>query len=343
MPNFTAPHYEAPEYDKAGDTFVYPDTGMHMADAIEVLNDWRLAHAYPLNIFQMTLRRPAREIDSHAVITQRQKRFSTIVDKLKAYPDIKLSEMQDIAGCRAIVSSVSEVYELANLYLSGYREHRFERKNDYIRGPKSDGYRGIHIIYRHHSPKAGAWDGLQVEMQFRTTLQHCWATAVEVVDIFLHEGLKRHHGSEIWRRFFALSGSYIAFQEGGRRVPRTPLTLEETKAELRPIATELLVVDRLGAFQQTLDVMDSESTKKEGIKWVTLALDQSGATPELNLYGFGSRQFQGAMAFTREQEGQANVDAVLVSVSGTADFRRAYPNYYLDTSGFLDIVKEAVS
>ena len=54
----------------------------------------------------------------------------------------------------------------------------FVRSTDYIENPKSSGYRSIHYIYK-YSSNIQDYDGLKIELQIRTRLQHSWAMAVE--------------------------------------------------------------------------------------------------------------------------------------------------------------------
>ena len=65
-------------------------------------------------------------------------------------------------------------------------------KYDYIAHPKSDGYRGVHYVYKYRSgstPKA-EFNSLRIEVQLRSRLQHAWATAVETVSTFTGQALK---------------------------------------------------------------------------------------------------------------------------------------------------------
>ena len=156
------PWYENAVVDLAGDALIgdweangYLDS--ELIFPIDVVNNWRSAHTYPLNTFQMTLRNRARRIDNDVVVAQRIKRLSSIRDKLQRYPWLKLSTMQDIAGVRAIVPSVSQVYEIAKGYHAGYSEHRLDDRNDYISNPKRDGYRSYHLIFRYTNMKHHAY------------------------------------------------------------------------------------------------------------------------------------------------------------------------------------------
>ena len=275
---FAKPLFHLDIVDWAGDSMRGPRNALQGYDSLgtnpeEVIYNWRLSHAYPLNTFQMTLRRRAFKIDSGAIVAQRSKRRSSTKAKLDRMPELQLSEMQDIAGCRAIVSSVKQVYDLVEGYKRRYADHKLVDEDDYIKNPKSDGYRGYHLIYRYSNAKFPEYEGLKVEIQLRSALQHCWATAVETADIFYREGLKVHRGSPEWRRFFALMGAAIAIREGYRRVPRTPPTWQALTDELRECALQLNVKTRLSAFGRTLNIIGEADTRRAGIKYVLLLLD----------------------------------------------------------------------
>ena len=293
----------------------------------------------------MALRRRAFKIDSEAIVAQRSKRRSSIKSKLDRIPALQLSEMQDIAGCRAIVNSVEQVYELVQGYKHRYSDHKLVDEDDYIKNPKSDGYRGYHLIYRYFNSKFPEYEGLKIEIQLRSALQHCWATAVETADIFYREGLKAHRGSPEWRRLFALMGAAIAVHEGYRRVPRTPATWEAITDELRQCALDLNVKTRLSAFGRTLNIIGEADTKRAGIKHVVLLLDPDAGNEQLRLFGFRASSMDEAerQYARRELDKKEGTDAVLVSVSDVTALRHAYPNYFLDTSVFLETLDKFIS
>lgn len=94
------------------------------------------------------------------------KSTTAIVEKLKR-GSMRLSQMQDIAGCRIIVDDTlvqdAVVTRLATLFPSTSIMDRRDRP--------SHGYRAVHIIVR---PKKRP-----VEIQVRTVLQHVWAELSE--------------------------------------------------------------------------------------------------------------------------------------------------------------------
>jgi CheY-like chemotaxis protein len=95
--------------------------------ALDVINNWRSSHNFPLNTFHIGLKKRAKIIDPKAITAQRIKRLASIETKLGRYPTMTLSQMQDIGGCRAIVATATDVSKLCESYAgsdllkAGYR------------------------------------------------------------------------------------------------------------------------------------------------------------------------------------------------------------------------------
>ena len=110
---FVTPRYSPSLVDEAGrvvasddltDLFLFPVK--HGCDVDTVVSNWRASHQYPLNTFQTTLRQRAQRVLTKGVlVAQRIKRLSSIEQKLRRFPDLTLSEIQDIAGCRDLFQS----------------------------------------------------------------------------------------------------------------------------------------------------------------------------------------------------------------------------------------------
>ncbi len=173
--------------------------------------------------------------------------------------------MQDIGSCRAVVRSLRGIRRLVTLYEQSTFKHELSRSTDYIAKPRSSGYRGVHLIYRYHHKEPSPYNGLRIELQIRSRLQHAWATAVETVGTFLRQALKSSLGNDEWLRFFQLMGSAIAIREGTAFVPGTPTDRTELITELREAFNRLQIESRLGAYQRALQTV--ERTRVKGSKY----------------------------------------------------------------------------
>jgi hypothetical protein len=342
------PIYSRTRVDHAGAT--YADHGASREDrllALAVIGNWRSSHHFPLNTLQVNLRRGAAQHDDDPTVAQRIKRLPSIRLKLERFSGMKLSRMHDIGGCRAVLSSVDAVNALVDYYTQeSNMKHRLVREDPYIEEPQASGYRSVHLVYSYHSDRTRAWNGLRIELQIRSRLQHAWATAVETVGTFTQQALKSSRGEDEWLRFFALMSSAIALREGTPIVPGTPEDRTELTRELRRYVARLDVVNRLRAYGNAMrlieDQMEVARGRAKGQTYL-LELDVAEQTLIARSYTNPAVAEDAYNAIERAIEGQLGKDAVLVSVESLASLRRAYPNYFLDTSAFLDSVEEAIA
>lgn len=342
---WTAPQFSRGQVDWAGDVLAR-DTDVQDWEEVEraftIINNWRSAHNFPLNTFQVGLRRRAKQVDPNALVAQRIKRLYSIRLKLQRFEKMKLSRMQDIGGCRAIFESIADVYKLTNAYKSSDLKHKRVGFKDYILEPQASGYRGVHLIYAYNSDKSQTYNGLRIELQFRSALQHAWATAVETVGTFIRQSLKSSQGEADWLRFFAVMGSALALREESPTVPGTPGDKKAVKAELRELVQRLDVEKRLKAYGATIETMEHPDVRTA--EYFLMTLEPGAQT--ITVHGFGARELDVAQQQYLEAERRiadvAGAEAVLVSVESLASLRRAYPNYFLDTRAFIDAVKQAI-
>jgi len=338
------PEHKPEEVNAAGRALgkmEFPVTAIEGLDALAVINNWRAAHAYPLNTFQITLRHRARKIERNVIIAQREKRLDSIHRKLVAKPTMRMTQMQDIAGCRAVFTRLAQVYRLAEAYKSGKFDHKFRNEKDYIANPKPDGYRSYHLVYEYvGAGPTKPYSGLRVEIQIRTQLQHAWATAVEAVGIFTRQALKSNQGNEDWLRFFALMSSAIAAMERTPCVPETPSRKRELVAEIQALTDKLRAKDMLKAYNTTLETLGSA----KDAKYFIVQLDPEIGRVTVRRYK--AKESAEANRVYTELESRIPDDSreqvVLVSVADINALKRAYPNYFLDTALFSRLVERVL-
>lgn len=340
------PDYSKSYIDRAGVVASSAEPGSPEYEAaIHVIDEWRKAHGYPLHTFFITLRRKANTISRGTLIARRLKRMPTILDKISSRESsMKLSRMQDIGGVRAILPEVKHVYALRDMYIKNRRfPHELKLEHDYVANPKASGYRGIHLVYEFNNTQgrtenARCYDGLKVEMQLRTQLQHEWAATVEAVGMILGKELKSSKGPKKWLSFFQGMSSVIATIEEQpvlekHRGMHGAELLEHTKA----LAEELDVVNKLAGWLAGVRSID-EGT---GYYYHILTIDIKEKM--VRIIRFEKSEFDEANAKLVELEKLAlekkTPEPVLVAAGDIKKLRKAYPNYFLDMREFLKIVE----
>ena len=118
---WAVPEHSHSEVDAAGRALV---RGTRLRAATKLISTWRSAHGFPLNTLQVGLRQRASRVDAGSLVSQRLKRRSSIKLELELLEWLTLSEMQDIAGCRAIVGSTQKVDELVGLFTNSRIRHQ---------------------------------------------------------------------------------------------------------------------------------------------------------------------------------------------------------------------------
>src|SRR5713226_5316692 len=121
----------------------------------------------------------------------------SIVEKLRR-ESIRLSQMQDIAGCRVVVGNVVEQDQLvASLKTDFPGTSVIDRRDN-----PSYGYRAVHIIVQ--------MSGKAIEIQVRSSLQHLWAEVSEKSSDVLDPTIKHGGGPDWWRRSLTDLSEWVA-------------------------------------------------------------------------------------------------------------------------------------
>jgi len=83
-------------------------------------------------------------------------------------------EMTDIAGVRVVCSFVDDIYMLADCLLQ-QDDLRLVKRTDYIRCPKENGYRSLHLVVEVPIYLQNEKRFMPVEVQLRTIAMELWA------------------------------------------------------------------------------------------------------------------------------------------------------------------------
>ena len=337
--NWTEPLHSRGIVNRAGAAL--SDPGINLDFILGVVDNWRSAHSYPLHSLTANLRNRADAADQGAVVAQRLKRLGSITKKLERQPNMKLSQMQDIGGCRAVVTDMNCLNALVLRFEKGAAPcWSLCEKYDYVSRPKTDGYRSVHLVYQYASIERPAFNKLRIEIQIRSRLQHAWATALETVDTFTRQALKSHRGSPDWLRFFALMGHSIAIREGQSPVPGVPIMRRDLLREISELAVKLNVINTLHGWASAIEV--TSARKNAHFFLLTLNMDEK----RIYITPYSKNQSELAAAeysLVEKQNAECpEIQSVLVSVNSFRQLRLAFPNYYLDTTAFTKLVEEDI-
>lgn len=355
MASFSKPSCSRREVDEAGKIIATTspqdlEAVPRRDQALDILSDWRSAHGWPLNSMQTTLRGRAKRVahEDLIAVVQRLKRLPSIERKLRQ-TYLKLTQIQDIGGCRAIVPSIAAVDELDEIYSADRDSSRVQsdhwKRNDYIQEPKSDGYRSIHHVFEYHTNREErkGHNGMRIEIQLRSVLQHAWATAVETVSAFQGEGLKWGRGDPRWLRFFELMSTAIARREGRPAVPDTPDDGATLVEKVRALDEELGILDALsGRFAALREVGGGNDVRNPAL--YLLVLNARDRTFHVTPFPKAQRPEAEEMYKQQERatEDDDKIDIVLVGADSLAELKKGYPNYRADTRAFLTITREVI-
>lgn len=149
-------------------------SGDHVSDDdLRLLEELVACHMQALEVGRPRLDGLAEAVGTPALhITHRAKTTQTIIEKLRREHEMSLARMQDLAGIRVVAGVSFEqqdalAAEVARRFPADPREPKLVDR----RARPSYGYRAVHVIV--------SLDGVSVEVQVRTYLQHVWADLME--------------------------------------------------------------------------------------------------------------------------------------------------------------------
>ncbi|MDM5114273.1 RelA/SpoT domain-containing protein [Aeromonas salmonicida] len=248
---------------------------------------------------------------------------------------MQLARMDDVAGCRLIFRSIDELQQFRDKFHKARFKHKLRNdadKYDYIKQPKATGYRGIHDIYEYdvNSASGKSLTGLYIEIQYRTLVQHAWATAVEVIGFITQSQPKFQRGDKRYERAMALASELLARAHEKQTGPIPTATDQEVLNEFLLLDNELHLMQTL----RGLNITKSDVTDKRNS---ILIFSMEG---DLEVRNFRDSTDALRALFELEKE-MPDRDIVLVRADTSEEVRLAFRNYFTDASDFVRLVNDA--
>jgi ppGpp synthetase/RelA/SpoT-type nucleotidyltranferase len=309
-------------------------------NSIKIIKKWREYHSDSLKSTRYHIDYEGKKIDKKSLTIQRLKRIISIESKLKN-STTRLSKMQDIGGCRIIVSDINKLQKLyENIQNATPANKLITNIVDYIKSPNSKtGYRGIHIIYQ-------CLAQYQIEVQLRTKLQHSWATAVEIAGTFLRQNIKSGKiDSEYleWLEFFRLSSIVFANEEKKKNIASVLVenNLDDIKKKLIAIEQNLNAFSKLNSYSVSTKEINRNRQNHEKHEHFVINLNE--LTGQGNITFFKKNQeLEAEKEYSRleiKHTTNSSINIVLVSAKSINDIKIGFPNYFADSSFFINNLK----
>jgi ppGpp synthetase/RelA/SpoT-type nucleotidyltranferase len=290
--------------------------GVISNDTLFSLQEYRTSHKETLSQVFNVLCSLVKQISGDVIVTYRIKRIESIISKVKRYPGMKLSRMADIGGCRCILKSDRQVYQLKLLIEKALT---VKTVKDYIKQPQEEGYKSLHLFVSVPN------DDKVIEVQIRNQQDHNWATLVEITDLLFDAKLKEFGENKHLLRFHLLLS----------RVKQ--LSINEKK-ELAAIIEEYNYLDKLSEvfarnyLQVRRQWMAIET--KSNHKFFLIEAKKEDA-PKISSFA-KFNEAEDAYFSLYKTSNNANVVLTHLPTPNYSKISIAYSNYILTVHSFLD-------
>ena len=107
-----------------------------------------------------------------------------------------LTKLTDLAGVRVVCSYIEDIYKIANVFLN-QPDVRLLYEKDYLKNPKANGYRSLHLIAEVPVCLSTLQTTAPVEIQLRTISMNMWASLEHEVSYKVNAGLKEKYRAEL--------------------------------------------------------------------------------------------------------------------------------------------------
>jgi ppGpp synthetase/RelA/SpoT-type nucleotidyltranferase len=313
-----------------------PENETEIREAFTIANNWRAAHHWPMRKLRHEIIGFMNKRDKLDGLTAaRLKRMTSIRKKLIRYPSLNLNQIQDIAGCRIILPSISDVHTFNRRFFD-HNPHTIRGIDPYIENPKSDGYRTHHIKleFKSQTDDAAHHNGRRIELQVRTRLQHAWATAVEAVGLFRNEDMKAGQGDPDWLRLFELMSSEFAATEECSLVPNAPPE-RERRLEISDLDSKLNATRILDNIKNSVEYT-SNYVHDYNARYYIIRYDRSKRIVSIDAVNNPQDSYKYTMLDELQNyQKTSDTEVVVVEVNKIANLKEAYPNYFGDVEVFM--------
>ena len=318
-------------------------------------DNFREAHNIIIKLFTIELKKV--NFSKQHLTASRNKRIETIISKLCRPEKPKLDRIHDIAGTRIIFENIKSLEDyidiLENTELVNFKEkiNEYKKRYNYIKNPKSDGYRSIHKVFYYSSnipystlnEKRFNLENKKIELQLRTRLQHIWATTVEIYDIINKSNIKTgtHNKLETKEGLFFKKCSLVFEGIESNDVEKIKININEIfrDKDLVEIYNRLKGIKNIKNIQlpKTLGsdevfILITDLNKGKTTFFTTDPIEKNDKQDTF-LINASYRRLE-------EKNTKGEYILLLLTLGDIKKLKNVYPNYFLNTNKFISILKK---
>lgn len=303
-----------------------------VAEAIDLENlfdEYRKSHLQPLSENTIEIQRWLVNYGGSYYMAQRLKRKPQIIRKLKRL-SVRLTQLQDIGGCRIIVDSNKDVDSLLgylNEKLSSQSVVNIKRATDYrLKGRDDSGYRAVHLIFERA--------GKTLELQIRSSVQHYWAENIERTSVIYGNYIKEGEGDHAVISYFKKLSDIFSEIEYGRE----PSNIEKLRLDELRIRAENIIqgADNNKILKSVVNediiktLIEKEQRNPSGLNnWILVFDWSTGNFVSWDIVGRNPDDaVRSYIQYENSFPSSSNFEVVLIGSSDVATVRQTHSHYF---------------
>ena len=300
-----------------------------MVELEDVFDEYRKSHLEPLSETTLELQKWLNEYGHDYYIAQRLKRKPQIIRKLNRL-SVRLTQLQDIGGCRIIVEKnelVDQIISFLKSKIESTEELKLVRITDYReKGRDITGYRSVHLLLER--------SGKKLELQLRSRIQHYWAESIERTSVIYGRHLKESEGDErVISYFQKLSDAFFEIESGRTPSVRFRLEIDVAKKEAEEIIRKHSLSKAIDSHVNediilTLTEKERRSTSPIN-NWIIIFDWSSGKFVSWDIVGkTPDEAIKAYVHYENQFPAEKHFEVVLIGSSHVATVRKTHSHYF---------------
>lgn len=311
-----------------------------------IFDEFRQAHLQPLTSTTIALQNWFRADNASYIIVQRLKRKPQILKKLRRL-NTRLTQLQDIGGLRIIVDQNSDVDKLIEYITDKLRQQTsivVKRIVDYReKGRDDSGYRAAHIVMER--------DGVFLELQIRSRIQHYWAELIERTSVIYGYVIKELEGDERVIKYFKdLSNLFYLIETGQRPESNQKIDIERSRIEAEAVINESDTKNILSGYVnegivKTLVDKEKRICDSNFNNWVFIFNWNQGIFVDwTNVSLNPDEAIKSYVEYENQYPADKGFEVVLVGTSSVANVRETHSHYFglAQQENILETLNESI-